>query len=135
MVIFSTMPMKANYGGNSYTAKNMLDAQPLEFRIEEKDWFCKLAYEREKDKYLLWINDTIVSQLPIAPLIEKENIPVVCQSDNLVFLGEVTKRVTFQLFINGLIHQFVADHNARSLCTFLEVDGKIEKQWDGLSLE
>ena len=55
------MPMKANYGGNSYTAKNMLDAQPLEFRIEEKDWFCKLAYEREKDKYLLWINDTIVS--------------------------------------------------------------------------
>ena len=61
MVIFSTMPMKANYGGNSYTAKNMLDAQPLEFRIEEKDWFCKLAYEREKDKYLLWINDTIVS--------------------------------------------------------------------------
>ena len=29
----------------------------------------------------------------------------------------------------------MADHNARSLCTFLEVDGKVNKQWDGLSLE
>ena len=65
----------------------------------------------------------------------KENIPAVCQSENLIFLGDVTKRVTFQLFIHGLFHQFVAEHNARSLCTFLEVDGKISKQWDGLTLE
>ena len=60
---------------------------------------------------------------------------MVCQSENLVFLGDVTKRITFQLFIHGLLHQFVADHNARSLCTFLEVDGKINKQWDGVTLE
>ena len=53
----------------------------------------------------------------------------------MVFLGDVIKRVTFQLFIEGLLHQFIADHNARSLCTFLEVDGKIEKQWDGVTLE
>ena len=47
----------------------------------------------------------------------------------------MTKRVTFQLFIKGLLHQFIADHNSRSLTTFLEVDDKIEKQWDGVSLE
>ena len=47
----------------------------------------------------------------------------------------MVKRVTFQLFIEGLLHQFVADHNARSLCTYLEVDGKISKQWDGVTLE
>ena len=29
----------------------------------------------------------------------------------------------------------IAEHNCRSLCTFLEVDGKIIKQWDGVSLE
>ena len=52
----------------------------------------------------------------------------------MVFLGDVIKRVTFQLFIEGLLHQFIADHNARSLCTYLEVDGKVNKQWDGLTL-
>ena len=50
-------------------------------------------------------------------------------------MGDVVKRVTFQLFIEGKLHTFIADHNARSLCTFLEVDGKIDKQWDGLTLE
>ena len=84
---------------------------------------------------MFWVNDTLASDLQKAPPINKENIPVVCQSENLVLLGDVVKRVTFQLFIEGLLHQFVAEHNARSLCTSLEVDGKIDKQWDGLTLE
>ena len=84
---------------------------------------------------MLWINNVLAEDLPEAPLLKKENIPVVCQSENMVLLGDVIKRVTFQLFIEGLLHQFVADHNARSLCTFLEVDGKINKQWDGVTLE
>ena len=29
----------------------------------------------------------------------------------------------------------IAEHNCRSLCTSLEVDGKIIKQWDGVSLD
>ena len=66
-------------------------------------------------------------QLPAALPIKKDNIPVVCQSENLVMLSDIIKRVTFQLFIEGLLHTFIADHNARSLCTSLEVDGKIDK--------
>ena len=75
----------------------MLDATPLQFRVEQFDWDCKLSYEGEwyTGHYSLWINDVLVSDLPAAPLIKKDNIPIVCQSDNLVFLGDVTKRVTF----------------------------------------
>ena len=84
----------------------MLDAAPLEFYFEPFAWQCTLSYEGEwtNGKYLLWINDILVTALLEAPPIQKDNIPPVCQSDNLVFLGDVTKRVTFQLFIDGLLH-------------------------------
>ena len=52
----------------------------------------------------------------------------------MVILTDIIKRVTFQLFILGLLHQMIAEHNCRSLCTSLEVDGKVIKQWDGVSL-
>ena len=29
----------------------------------------------------------------------------------------------------------MVDHNRRSVCTIVEVDGKIERQWDGMTLE
>ena len=79
------------------TATTILDTTPLKFRVEQFDWDCKLSYEGSwtKGEYLLWINEVLVSDLPAALPIKKENIPVVCQSDNLVFLGDVTKRVTF----------------------------------------
>ena len=76
---------------------------------------------------MFWVNDTLATDLQKAPPLKKDNIPVVCSSDNLVLLGDVIKRVTFQLFIEGLLHQFSAEHNARSLCTLLEVDGKVIK--------
>ena len=84
----------------------MLDKSPREFTIEEYGWLCKLSFEGyyETGKYLLWINGILATDLPAAPLLKKENIPVVCQSDNLVFSGVVMKRVTFQLFIDGLLH-------------------------------
>ena len=53
----------------------------------------------------------------------------------MVILSDILKRVTFQLFIYGILHQIIAEHNCRSRCTLLEVDGKIIKQWDGVSLE
>ena len=53
----------------------------------------------------------------------------------MVILSDIIKRVTFQLFIFGILHQIFAEHNCRSLCTSLEVDGKIIKQWNGVSLE
>ena len=46
-------------------------------------------------KYILWINEVAVCDLPAAPPIKKDNIPPVCQSDNLVFFGDFIKRVTF----------------------------------------
>lgn len=39
------------------------------------------------------------------------------------------------MFFKGILSQIVVDHNRRSLCTIIEVDGKVEKQWDGLTLE
>ena len=83
----------------------------------------------------MWINDKPVNELPIAPLVKKDNIPAVCQTDNFFFKGEVITRATFQVFVEGILHQFIAEHNARSLSTSLEIDEKIEKQWDGLKLD
>ena len=77
----------------------------------------------------------MATELPKAPLIEKENIPILCQSENFVFNSEVTSRITYNVFIKGLLSQILAEHNRRSLCTKIEVDGKIVKQWDGMTLE
>ena len=85
--------------------------------------------------YELWIEDVSAYDLPEAPPIAKENIPIVCQSENLVFKGEVTTRITYNVFIKGVLSHIVAEHNRRSLCTIVEVNGKIMKQWDGLTLE
>ena len=124
-------------GSQEVTAATMLDSAPLEFSIGDLDWHCKLSFKGkwENGKYLFWVNDILVTGLPKAPPIQKDNIPPVCQSDNLVFLGDVIKRTTFQIFIDGLLEQFVADHNARSRSTQYLVNDKIIKQWDGLTLE
>ena len=50
-------------------------------------------------------------------------------------MGEVTTRITYNVFVRGVLAQIVADHNRRSLCTLIELDGKIIKQWDGMTLE
>ena len=75
----------------------MLDASPQEFSIEDYGWHCKLAYEGDwrAGKFLFWINAVLASDLQKAPPIKKENIPVVCQSENMILLGDVIKRVTF----------------------------------------
>ena len=44
-------------------------------------------------------------------------------------------RTTFNVFVKGELSQIVADHNRRSLCTTLEVDGKLAKQWHGVTLD
>ena len=87
------------------------------------------------EQYQLWISDTLVSDLPSAPALDKENIPDICQSEHFVYNGEVTVRTTFNVFVKGILSQIVADHNRRSLCTFLEVDGKMVMQWDNKTLE
>ena len=57
-----------------------MKASPLQFIVEEFNWDCKLSYDGNdySGKYLLWINEVLVSQLPAAPPIKKDNIPVVC---------------------------------------------------------
>lgn len=86
------------------------------------------------DYYNLLVDEVSVGQLPPAPPIKKEDIPIVCQSDNLEYRGEVTNRITFNVFIEGILCPIVAEHNRRSLYTFLEVNGKIEKHWEGITL-
>ena len=50
-------------------------------------------------------------------------------------MGEVTTRITYQVFIEGVMSIIIAEHNRRSLCTTLEVEDKVIKQWDGVTLE
>ena len=79
-------------------ASTMLDVKPIEFRVDQYGWDCKLAFEgdfKKGGKYLLWINEVLASALPKAPPIQKDDIPAVCQSDNLVILNDIIKRVTF----------------------------------------
>ena len=118
-------------------AKNQsLESHPEEFYIEQYGWQCKLGFRGniEYGDYELWINGTTVQDLPKAPAIPKDKISAVCQSDTLIYRGEVTTRFTFQVFVEGVMSQIVAEHNARSLCTSVEVDGKLNKQWEGLTL-
>ena len=85
-------------------------------------------------RYYLYINEKLVTDLPPAPPISKSDIPPVCQSENYIYNGEVTTRVTYNVFVKGILHQIVAEHNRRSLTTLIEVDGKIIKSFDGLTL-
>ena len=108
----------------------MLDETPFEFTSETKGWQCKVGYQRityDEGLYTLQVNDTIAKDLPNAPPIKKENIATVCQSDNLVLDSEVIKRTTFTMFIDGLMDQFIADHNSRSMTTQYIVNDKIIK--------
>ena len=75
----------------------------------------------------MWVDDILVTDLPPAPPIAKEDIPVVCQSEKFEYKSEVITRTTFNVFVEGILSQIVADHNRRSLCTIVEVDGKLEK--------
>ena len=87
----------------------MLDVVPAEFTIDEYGWHCKLAFVGNKTgKYKLWINDTLVSDLPLAPPLTTDDIPSICRSDNLVYQGQAITRVTFHLFIDAQLHHFVA---------------------------
>ena len=72
--------------------------------------------------------------MPPAPPIEKDNIPIVCQSENFIINSEVLIRITYNVFVKGILSQIVAEHNRRSVCTLIEVDGKVIKQWDDLTL-
>lgn len=87
------------------------------------------------DSYRLWIDDIFPEDLPDAPPVKKEDIPTVCQSENFEYFGEVTTRITFNVFLEGILCPIVAEHNRRSLYTFLEVDGKVEKYWEGITLD
>ena len=63
-----------------HTASTMLDIKPIEFRVDQYGWECKLAFEghHEAGKYLLTINNVLANALSQAPPIQKDNIPPVC---------------------------------------------------------
>ena len=57
----------------------------------------------EVEEFQLMIDDTLVTDLPPAPPIAKDDIPVVCQSDNFEMKGEVITRMTFNIFVEGIL--------------------------------
>ena len=108
--------------------RGTLESKPQEFTLKDSGRKCKLAkIEDEHDSYHLWIDDTLVTELPPAPPLAKDDIPVVCKSENFEMKGEVISRVTYNVFVEGILSSIVAEHNRRSLCTMIEVNGKIEK--------
>ena len=76
-----------------------------------------------------------MTDLPPAPPIAKDGFPDVCQSEILEVKSDAMMHVTYNVFVKCLHSAIVMDHNRKSKITILEVDGKIEKQWDGLTLE
>ena len=112
--------------------KRAKDVKFKEFIVQNTGHKCKFG---GVGVYYLCIDEFEAIELPPAPPVLKDNIETVCQSENLVFRSDITTRVTFNVFINGILQSIVAEHNRRSLITTLEVDGKIEKQWEGEPIE
>ena len=56
----------------------MLMRYASEFTVEGTKYNCKLKLNVKEEQYLLWINEALVTELPPAPPIKKENIPPVC---------------------------------------------------------
>ena len=110
---------------------------PQEFTVNGHK--CKLTAEFDgwagPKSYSFWIDDTLVTDLPPAPPIAKDGFPDVCQSEILEVKSDAMMHVTYNVFVKCLHSAIVLDHNRKSKITTLEVDGKIEKQWDGFTLE
>ena len=87
----SIPPISRHVRQNSFTyqlltlfnyIRDTQDKTPKEFVLKDSGRKCKLAIENDEEGYLknyvMWIDETLVTDLPPAPAIEKEDIPVVC---------------------------------------------------------
>ena len=81
-------------------------------------------------EYVLHLDDELATELPEAPPITKDNLPPVCRSEVLEFIGETITRVTWTLFLSGVKVLFTAEHNRRMQTGSLLVSGKIVFQWN-----
>ena len=78
--------------------------KPQEVILKDSGRECMLGIDKDEsgqENYMLYVDDIKVTELPQAPPILKENIPVVCQSENYIFSGEVTVRKTFNVWIES----------------------------------
>ena len=78
---------------------------------------CKLSYVGECSRtdvgYILYLDDVLATELPLAPTIAKENLNTVYRSEELEFIGETITRVTWIVFLFGLRATFTAEHSKR----------------------
>ena len=76
---------------------------------------CQLGFKGgDYGRYLLKIDGVDYEDLPKAPPITKEDIPAVCRSETIEHIGETVTRVTFQLFNDGVLTPWTAEHNKRN---------------------
>ena len=92
---------------------------------------CKLAYKewRDKDEYILHVDDVLATELPKATPIKKQNLPEVCRSEITEFLGESKTRKSWLLFLRGVANVFAIEHDKRTQMCSLWVAGKLVAQW------
>ena len=97
---------------HSYYPDKLVDS-PVTFQLqtEDLDVMCKLAFNYPD--YILHLGDILATELPPAPPIKKENLPPVCRSDVLEFMGETVARLTWILFLFGVRFTFTAEFNRR----------------------
>ena len=78
----------------------------------------------------MYFDDVLATELPLAPLIKKENLAPVCRSEILEHLGETITRITWLLFLFGVRVSFTAEYNRRMKTGLLQVAGKTVFQWN-----
>ena len=74
----------------------------------------KVTIASKVQQYSLHINDVLVTELPEAPPITKENIPEVCRSEITKWAGESRTRKTWMLFIRGEREVITIEHEKRT---------------------
>lgn len=71
----------------------------------------------------------LVTELPPAPPITKDNLPPVCRSEPYEYMGETITRLTWTLFLFGVCTPFTAEFNRRSQTGTFSVGGKTVFHW------
>ena len=101
-----------------------MDGQRMMFMLAFKE--TDSIGDRE---YILHVDDVLVTELPKAPPIKKENLPKVCRSEITEFLGESKTRKSWLLFLQGTPNVFAIEHDKRTQMCSLWVAGKLLAQW------
>ena len=97
-----------------------MDGQKMMFMLAFKE-----TYQMEDREHILHVDDVLVTELPKAPPMKKENLPEVCRSEITEYLGESKTRKSWILILRGVANVFAIEHDKRTQMCTLWVAGKL----------